>query len=336
MVVFMKNDALEEEVEAVIKKLNAFGFDVHRSSGVSQTVLGAIGVSPGFDHRIFQGLNGVADVQRVTEPYKLASRAGRDASSVIDVDGIKIGGPSITVIAALTNIEDAGQIKQIASQLKSASVSFIRGTVLKPRTSFYDYHGVEEDHLKVMHEAVNASGLKLMLEVSTTELLNKISEYASILLVGARNMQNFGLLQALGELNMPVLLERGFAATVEEWIMSAEYIMRAGNNQVILCERGIRTFEVATRYTLDISAVSVAKAKSHLPVFVDPSQGVGHRDYICPMACAAVAAGADGLIIDLDNEPSNYSQSGSQALNLGQFTDLIDQIRKIALAVGQT
>jgi len=331
----MKNNASEEEVEAVIKKLNTFGFDVHRSSGVSQTVLGAIGVSPGFDHRIFSGLSGVADVQRVTEPYKLASRAGRSASSIIDVDEIKIGGPAVTMTAALTSIESEEHLVQIAPKLNSASVSLIRGTIVKPQTSFYDYHDVEESHLELMHQAVDAYGLKLILEVSTTELLEKIADFASVLLIGSRNMQNFGLLQALGGINRPVVLERGLAATVEEWIMSAEYIMRSGNNEVILCERGIRTFENATRYTLDLSAVSVAKAKSHLPVFVDPSQGLGIRDYIRPMACAAVAAGADGIIVDIHNELPNTTRTNSQALNVDEFSDLIDQLRQIAQTIGR-
>lgn len=336
MVVFMKNNASEEEVEAVIKKLNAFGFDVHRSSGVSQTVLGAIGVSPGFDHRIFRGLSGVADVQRVTEPYKLASRVGRDTSTVVDVDGVKMGGTAITVIASITSLESILQLKQIEPKLRSSGVSLIQGTVLKPRTSFYDYHGVEEEHLMLMHQIVDECGFKLMLEVSTSDLAEKTANYASMLLVGARNMQNFGLLQVLGEINKPVLLERGFAATVEEWIMSAEYLMRAGNTNIILCERGIRTFEVATRYTLDLSAVSIAKSKSHLPVFVNPSQGVRLRDHVRPMASAAIAAGADGVVIHLQNESMNVTKSVSEALNLDQFTGLIEEVKQIGQIIGRT
>jgi len=335
MVVIMKNNASEIEIEAVIKSLNAFGFDVHRSSGVSQTVLGAIGVQPGFDHRIIRGLGGVADVQRVTEPYKLASRVGRDASSVIDIEGVQIGGAGITVTAGLHGTGSQERIETAAAKVASSGASLLRGNALKPRTSFYEHQGLGKDELELMYQVADQYGLKLVMEVNMTESVNVIAKYANILLVEARNMQNFELLRTVGEANRPVLLERGLAATVEEWIMAAEYIMRSGNTGVILCERGIRTFEPATRCTLDLSAVSVAKTKSHLPVFVDPSQGTGVRDHVIPLACAAIAAGADGVIVDVCHDSRNASEQGVQTLSFDQFNDLITRIQRIAEAVGR-
>ncbi len=335
MVVIMKKKASEEDIEAVITNLNAFGFDVHRSSGINQTVLGAIGVRPGFDHRIIRGLSGVADVQRVTEPYKLASRVGREASSIIDVDGLHIGGYAITVMAGLRSIESEERIEEAATQISTSGASLFRGSTLKPRTSFYEYQGLESGGFKVMRQAADECGLKLVMEVNSTGQVETISEYASMLVVQAHNMQNFELLRVLGESNRPILLERGLAATVQEWLMAAEYIMRSGNTGVILCERGIRTFESATRYTLDLSAVAVAKVKSHLPVFVDPCQGTGMRDYVTSLACAAVAAGADGIAVDVHHDPPRASSNGRQAFNFDQFADLIVQVRKVANAVGR-
>lgn len=335
MVVIMKKKASEEDIEAVITNLNAFGFDVHRSSGINQTVLGAIGVRPGFDHRIIRGLSGVADVQRVTEPYKLASRVGREAPSIIDVDGLHIGGHAITVMAGLRSTESEERIKEAATQISTSGASLFRGSILKPRTSFYEYQGLESGGFKVMRQAADECGLKLVMEVSSMGQVETISEYASMLLVQAHNMQNLELLRVLGESNKPILLERGLAATVQEWLMAAEYIMRSGNTGVILCERGIRTFESATRYTVDLSAVVVAKVKSHLPVFVDPCQGTGMRDYVTSLACAAVAAGADGIAVDVHHDPPRASSNGLQAFNFDQFADLIVQVRKVANAVGR-
>jgi len=336
MVVIMKRDASQEEIEAVIANLSAFGFNIHRSSGVNQTVLGAIGVKPGFDHRIIRGLKGVADVKRVTEAYKLASRAGRNASTIVDVGGLRIGGRSITVMAGPCSVESEEQIKATTAHVASQGASLFRGNILKPRTSFYEFYGVEEGRLELIREAADKGDLKVAVEVTDVACLDMMSEYADILQVGARNMQNFELLRALGSSNKPLLLERGLSATIEEWLMSAEYVMRCGNTQIILCERGIRTFESATRYTLDLSAVSVVKAKSHLPVFVDPCRSTGMRNYIIPLACAAVAAGADGVMVDVHHDPANASGAGLSALNFDQFADLIVQIRDVGKAVGRS
>ncbi len=336
MVVIMKKKASEEDIEAVITNLNAFGFDVHRSSGIHQTVLGAIGVRPGFDHRIIRGLSGVADVQRVTEPYKLASRVGRESSSIMDVDGLPIGGDAITMMASLWSTESKSRLVEAVAKTASSGASLFRGSTVKPKTSFYEYRGPGSGKFEVMRRAADKYGSKLVMEVRSREQVEVISEYANILLVQAHNMQNLELLRMLGESNKPILLERGFASTVQEWIMAAEYIMRSGNTRVILCERGIRTFESATRYTLDLSAVAVAKAKSHLPVFVDPCQGTGMRDYVIPLACAAVAAGADGIAVDIHHDPPRASSHGFQALNFDQFSDLITQLCKVADAVGRS
>ena len=335
MVVIMKKNASEKEVEAVITNLNAFGFDVHRSSGISQVVLGAIGVRPGFDHRIIRGLAGVADVQRVTEPYKLASRAGRSGSSMIDVDGVKIGGRGITIMVGLRSIESEDHMREAAKRISLSSASLLQGNSLQPCASFYEYHGLKKNSLNQMRQIASECQLKLVMEVNHTKLVQPVSEYANILLVGARNMQNFEMLRELGGVDKPVLLERSFAATIEEWLMSAEYIMRCGNRQVILCERGIRTFEPATRYTLDLSAVSVVKTKSHLPVFVDPCQGTGVQDYVIPLARGAIAIGADGVIIDVHHDPSNASVRGAQSIDFDSFADLMVQVRNVANAVGR-
>lgn len=336
MVVIMKRDASQEEIEAVIANLSAFGFNIHRSSGVNQTVLGAIGVKPGFDHRIIRGLKGVADVKRVTEAYKLASRAGRDASTIVDVGGLQIGGRSITVMVGPCSVESEEQIKATTAHVASHGASLFRGNILKPRTSFYEFYGVEEGRLELIRPAADDGDLKVAIEITDVTRLDMMSEYADILQVGARNMQNFELLRALGTSSKPVLLERGLSATVEEWLMSAEYIMRCGNTQIILCERGIRTFESATRYTLDLSAVSVVKAKSHLPVFVDPCRSTGMRNNIIPLARAAVAVGADGIMVDVHHDPANASGAGLSALNFDQFAELIIQVRDVAEAVGRS
>ncbi len=335
MVVIMKKKASEEDIEAVITNLNAFGFDVHRSSGINQTVLGAIGVRPGFNHRIIRGLSGVADVQRVTEPYKLASRVGRETSSVVGVGNLEIGGSAITVMAGLRSIERETRVSEAATRIAASGASLFRGSTLKPRTSFYEFQGVEQEGFRMMRRAADESALKLVMEVSSMAQVEPVSEHADVLLVQAHNMQNFELLRGLGQSKKPILLERGLAATVQEWLMAAEHIMRSGNENVILCERGIRTFESATRYTLDLSAVSVAKIKSHLPIFVDPCQGTGMRDYVISLACAAVAAGADGIAIDVHHDPPSASSNGLQALNFDQFAELIVQVRKVADAVGR-
>lgn len=335
MVIVIEKGASEEQVEQVIDHLNRYGFDVHRSSGKQQTILGAIGVKPDFDHRHIALLDGVADVYRVTEPYKFASRAWKKADTVIDVQGVAIGGTALTVMAGPCAVESEAQIFAAAEGVARAGATFLRGGAFKPRSSPYSFQGLGEEGLRLLRAAADAHGLRVITEVMETEHIDVVGRYADVLQIGARNMQNFALLKAIGASQKPVMLKRGLSATIEEWLMSAEYLMAAGNHAVILCERGIRTFETITRNTLDLSAVPVVKARSHLPVLVDPSHGTGLRNMVTPMARAAVAAGADGLMVEIHPNPPEALSDGPQSLYIEQFLALMNQVRAIAPVVGR-
>ena len=335
MVVVMKPDATEAQIEAVIGRLNDYGFDVHRSSGVNQTVLGAIGVQPDFDVRHIKVLEGVADVYRVTEPYKFASRSWRAEDTIIEVNGVQIGGDEVVVMAGPCSVENEEQIHEVAAHVAAHGATFLRGGAFKPRSSPYSFQGLGERGLKLLREAADQQGLSVITEVMDVSQVPLIYEYTDIFQVGARNMQNFTLLRELGKVDKPIFLKRGLSATIQEWLMSAEYIMAGGNSQVILCERGIRTFETTTRNTLDLSAVPVVQARSHLPVFVDPSHGTGLRNKVLPMARAAVAAGADGIMVEVHPNPPSALSDGPQSLFFEQFTELMRQIRQIARTIGR-
>ncbi len=336
MVVVMEVGAPEARIEAVIAELNEFGFDVHRSSGVNQTVLGAIGVKQGFDTRRIEVLDGVAAVYRVTEPYKFASRAWRKKDTEIDINGVTVGGSDIVVIAGPCSVESEDQIMESARLVAAAGAAFLRGGAFKPRSSPYSFQGLGEDGLKMMRAAADTHGLRVVTEVMETALIDLVQKYADVVQVGARNMQNFALLKELGKVERPVFLKRGLSATIEEWLMSAEYIISHGNPDVILCERGIRTFETSTRNTLDLSAVPVVKSKSHLPVFVDPSHGTGLRNKVIPMARAAVAVGADGLMVEVHPDPQAALSDGPQSLFPEQFAHLMEEIQAIARVIGRS
>ena len=336
MVVVMEKRATEKQIEHVIKVLNQFGFDVHRSTGVSQTVLGAIGVKPEFDIRQIQVLPGVAEVYRITEPFKLASRAFQREDSIIDFGRVKVGGKSVVVMAGPCSVESREQIFTIAKHVKGHGASFLRGGAFKPRTSPYTFQGMGEEGLKLLREAADKYELLVVTEVMDASQIPLVEEYADALQVGARNMQNFAFLKELGKSRKPVLLKRGMAATIEEWLMSAEYILSGGNRKVILCERGIRTFETATRNTMDISSIPVVHKRSHLPVIADPSHGTGIRDKVIPMARAAVAAGADGIMVEVHHDPDRAFSDGAQSLYPKQFTQLMKEVRLIAKAIGRT
>ncbi len=336
MVVVMEPGAEEAQIENVISRLNEFGFDVHRSSGVNQIVLGAIGVQPEFDTRLIRVLDGVASVYRVTEPYKFASRSWRKENSIVEVGELRLGGDEVVVMAGPCSVESEEQIHASAAAVAAAGARILRGGAFKPRTSPYAFQGLGEDALRMMREAADAQGLKVVTEVMEIGQIDMIAEKADILQVGARNMQNFPLLKELGRAGLPVFLKRGPSATIDEWLMSAEYVMASGNPHVILCERGIRTFETYTRNTLDLSAVPVLKKKSHLPVFVDPSHGTGIRGKVTPMARAAVAAGADGLMIETHPDPDHALSDGPQSLYFSQFEELMRQIELIATAIGRS
>lgn len=336
MVVVMQQGAEESQIQAVIQRLNDFGFDVHRSSGVNQTVLGAIGVKPDFDIRHIKVVDGVADVYRVTEPYKFASRSWKSENTIIDVNGIPVGGDEIVVMAGPCSVESEDQMEACAALCAAQGAAFLRGGAFKPRSSPYSFQGMGEEGLKIMQKAAQRHGLNTITEVMETAQIDLIYPYTDVFQVGARNMQNFSLLKDLGKTDKPVFLKRGLSATIEEWLMSAEYIMSNGNPHVILCERGIRTFENYTRNTLDLSAVPVVKNKSHLPIFVDPSHGTGIRTKVTPMARAAVAAGADGLMVEFHPDPATAMSDGPQSLFFDQFIELMRQVRLIARAIDRS
>jgi 3-deoxy-7-phosphoheptulonate synthase len=336
MIVVMDPHAPDAQVEAVVERLAAYGFDVHRSSGAHQVVLGAIGVQPEFDIRHIKVLEGVADVYRVTSPYKFASRDWRPEGGALSVGGIGLGGSEVVVVAGPCAVESEEQLEATAAAVAAQGATFLRGGAFKPRSSPYSFQGLGEEGLRLLREAGDRHGLAVVTEVMRPDQVGLVASYADVLQIGARNMQNFDLLREVGQARRAVLLKRGLAATVEEWLMSAEYVMASGNPDVILCERGIRTFETATRNTLDLSAVPVVQKRSHLPVFVDPSHGVGIRDKVLPLARAAVAVGADGLMIEVHPDPPSALSDGPQSLYFEQFADLMVQVRRVAEAVGRS
>ena len=335
MVVVMESGSAEGEIQSVIERLNHFGFDVHRSSGEQQIVLGAIGVKPEFDARHISVLPGVSAVHRVTEPYKFASRAWRTENSVVTAGKHAVGGDSLAVMAGPCAVESEEQIHACAEFVAAQGATFLRGGAFKPRSSPYSFQGMGKEGLVLLRQAADAHGLSVVTEVMEPDQIDLIVAHADLLQVGARNMQNFSLLRELGKTRTPILLKRGMSATIKEWLMSAEYIMAEGNPDVILCERGIRTFEDYTRNTLDLSAVPVVKSKSHLPIIVDPSHGTGIRNKVTPMARAAVAAGADGLMIEVHPDPDSAVSDGPQSLYFAQFATLMEQVRAIRAVVGR-
>ncbi|MGH9773946.1 MAG: 3-deoxy-7-phosphoheptulonate synthase [Candidatus Acidiferrales bacterium] len=336
MVVIMQQGASEARIERVIERLVSMGFDVHRSTGESHTILGAVGVHPEFDPRDVELLDGVREVVRITQPYKLASRAFRPDGTVVEIGkGVRVGATDVVVMAGPCAVESAEQIEEIAQCVARAGAKLLRGGAFKPRSSPYSFQGMGEDGLKLLRQAADRNGLFVVSEVMDASQVGMFLKYADLLQVGARNMQNYHLLRALGEVRKPVLLKRGLSATIEELLLSAEYIMSGGNYNVILCERGIRTFETYTRNTLDIAAIPVIQKLSHLPIVADPSHGTGRRDKVSPMARAAVAAGADGLLIEVHGDPDHALSDGAQSLYPDQFAQLMGELRIIAPAVGR-
>src|SRR6187397_571906 len=336
MVVVMQERASEDQIEKVVAHLVELGMDVHRSTGVSRTVLGAVGDDRQIDPRLIEMLDGVTEVLRVTEPYKLASRAFKPEGTVVTIGDVRIGGDEVIVMAGPCSAETEDQVNTTAAAVKRAGAKIFRGGAFKPRSSPYSFQGLGEEGLQLLREASNAENLQLVSEVMDASQIDVINKYCDIFQVGARNMQNFTLLRELGHVRKPVLLKRGISATIEEWLLSAEYVLAGGNNEVILCERGIRTFETATRNTFDISAIPVIKKLSHLPIVADPSHGAGRRDMVAQLARAAVAAGADGLIIEVHNDPDHALSDGAQSMFPGQFDRLMAELRIIAPAIGRS
>ncbi len=336
MFVVMQEGATNEQIQAVIDRMVALNFTVHRSTGVALTVLGGVGPEDAADPREFEILDGVKEAHRVASQYKLASRSFRPGGTVIRIGDVEIGGPQVVAMAGPCSVESEDQIERSAALVSKAGAKVIRGGAFKPRSSPYSFQGLGVDGLKLLRAAADRNSLLVVSEVMDQTQIPDMLPYLDIFQVGARNMQNFNLLKELSKIRKPVLLKRGIAATIEELLFSAEYIMSGGNYDVILCERGIRTFETYTRNTMDISAIPVVKKLSHLPIIGDPSHGTGSRDQVLPMARAAVAAGADGLIVEVHHDPDHALSDGAQSLRPEQFSELMQQLRIIATAVGRT
>ena len=335
MIVVMRHNANNEQIESVTQKLKELGFDVHSDAGVHHTILGVIGDTRNLDPRELELEDGVQEVHRVTEPYKLTSRFFHPNDTIVKIRDVSIGGDQLTVMAGPCSIEGEEQIHQIAKIIKQAGANILRGGAYKPRTSPYAFQGLGEEGLKFMRNAADENNLITVSEVMEVAVVDLMCKYVDILQVGTRNMQNFPLLKEVGKSKKPVLLKRGMSATIEEWLMAAEYIIAAGNGNIILCERGIRTFETYTRNTLDISSIPVVHKKSHLPIIADPSHGIGIRDKVAPMARAAIAAGADGLMIEVHNHPEKALSDGAQSLLPQQFESLMEEIKVIAWVIGK-
>jgi 3-deoxy-7-phosphoheptulonate synthase len=331
----MQKHTADENIERVTAELVRRGFDVHRSTGSDQTILGVVGRVDTIDTREFELFEGVQEVVRVSEPYKLSSRTFKREKSVIDVRGIKIGGDQVVVMAGPCTIESEEQVFETARRVARAGARVLRGGAYKPRSSPYAFQGMGVPGLKILRAAADELNMATISEVMEISQIEGMLPYVDILQVGARNMQNFNLLSALGQIRKPILLKRGMSATIQEWLLAAEYIMSGGNYDVILCERGIRTFETYTRNTLDISAIPVIEKLSHLPIVADPSHAVGRRDKVMPLARAIVAAGADGLLIEVHHDPEKAVCDGPQSLYPDQFARLMDELRIIVPAVGK-
>jgi 3-deoxy-7-phosphoheptulonate synthase len=335
MVVVMEERATEAQIEKVVASLVDAGMDVHRSTGVNRTVLGVVGahkVDPG----LIEVMDGVHEVLRITEPYKLASRTFKPEGTVVVIDDVRIGGDEVIIMAGPCSAENEEQVFTTAAAVKKAGAKVFRGGAFKPRSSPYSFQGLGEEGLRMLRGASDQHNMKLVSEVMDVSQIELVGRYADIYQVGARNMQNFTLLRELGRTRKPILLKRGIAATIEEWLLSAEYILAGGNNDVILCERGIRTFESYTRNTLDISAIPVIKKLSHLPIITDPSHATGKRNKVAPMARASVAAGADGIIVEVHCNPDKALSDGAQSMFPAQFDRVMAELRIIAPAIGRS
>ena len=336
MMIIMKANATPQQVEAVIASVKSAGLNVHLSQGVEATIIGAIGETHNIPMERFESLDGVDLVQRITQPYKLASRQFHPEDSVISMNGFSVGGNEIAIMAGPCSVESRSQIIETAIAVKEAGASALRGGVFKPRTSPYSFQGLGEEGLELLAEAREKTGLPIVVEIMSQVQLDVMVKYVDVLQVGARNMQNFNLLRAIGESRTAVLLKRGLSATVEELLMSAEYILAGGNTRVMLCERGIRTFETSTRNTTDINAIPVLKNLTHLPVILDPSHSTGLANYVVAISRAGIAAGADGLIVEVHPDPAKAVSDGKQSLKPEAFAAMVKQVGQIAQIMGRS
>ena len=334
MIIVLKSGASDAQVADVERRIAGMGYRPHTIRGQLRTVIGAIGDDRGKERlRALESLETVESVTPILQPFKLASREVHHGNSVVEVGGVAIGGTKIVVMAGPCSVESREQVLEVAAKVKAAGAAVLRGGAFKPRTSPYAFQGLEEEGLKLLAEAKRETGLPVITEVMEPDKVDVVAETADILQIGARNVQNFSLLRKVGAVGKPVLLKRGMSTSIQEWLLSAEYVLSGGNRNVILCERGIRTFETSTRFTLDLNAVPVLKKLTHLPVVVDPSHGTGHWEYVEAMAMAGVAAGADGLIIEVHPRPEEALSDGPQSLKPEKFAALMGRIRKIARAM---
>jgi 3-deoxy-7-phosphoheptulonate synthase len=335
MMIIMHPGAPREQIKGVIAEIEKQKLSAHLIEGVEQTIIGAVGDGHYVPKEIFEALPGVMSVQRISQPYKLASRQFHEHDSVFPLDGFTIGGEEIAVIAGPCSVESRTQLLEIAQAVREAGANALRGGVFKPRTSPYVFQGLGEEGLEYLAEARELTGMPVVVEVMAVSQVELMSKYVDVFQIGARNMQNYNLLRAVGETRTPILLKRGLSATIEELLMASEYILSGGNTQVMLCERGIRTFETATRNTTDINAIPVLKELTHLPVILDPSHSTGHSAYVTAVAKAAVAAGADGIIVEVHQDPAHALSDGKQSLTPESFASLVKQVRAVAEAVGR-
>jgi 3-deoxy-7-phosphoheptulonate synthase len=335
MLILMKSDATVSEISRVIKSIENLGLKPHPTRGSDRTIIGVVEAGGGADLSFLEKAEGVEEVIPINKAYKMVSREFKPEGTVVKVNGVAIGGDNFVVMAGPCAVESQEQVTATARAVRDCGASILRGGAFKPRTSPYSFQGLGEEGLKILRAAKMETGLPIVTEVISPDLVPLVSEYADILQIGARNMQNYALLEAAGGLRKPVLLKRGMMSTIEELLMAAEYILSKGNSQVILCERGIRTFEKATRNTLDISAVPVIKRNSHLPIIVDPSHAAGYVDIIPSLALAAVAVGADGIIVEVHPSPKTALCDGTQSLSFEQFDTMMDNIRAVSIAVGR-
>jgi 3-deoxy-7-phosphoheptulonate synthase len=340
VIIILKHGATDEDIAAVSEKLQEHGYQPNITRGVEDTIIAAIG-TPNLSEKELvapqlQALNSVEKVLFVTKPYKLVSRERRPEGSVLNVGGVEIGGKKIAMMAGPCSVENRDQLLSIARSVREKGSDILRGGAYKPRTSPYDFQGLGVEGLEYLAEARKETGMPIITEVMTPGLVETVCEYADILQIGARNMQNYDLLRECGRARTPVMLKRGLSSTIEEWLKAAEYLLAGGNMDVMFCERGIRTFEPSTRFTLDLSAVPAIKKASHLPIIIDPSQGTGRRDMVAAMSKAAIACGADGLIIEVHPHPEDAMSDGQQTLDIAQFGQLMDELRPIAEAVGRS
>jgi 3-deoxy-7-phosphoheptulonate synthase len=335
MLIIMKTNATPQQIENVINQVKEAGLAAHLSQGVETTLIGAIGETHDIATEQFEVLDGVEAVKRITQPFKLASRQFHPENSIFPIDGFQVGGNEIVVIAGPCAVESRSQILETAHAVREAGANALRGGVFKPRTSPYAFQGLGEEGLELLAEAREQTGMPIVVEIMSQMQLEMMLKYVDVFQVGARNMQNFNLLRALGETRKTILLKRGLSATIEELLMSAEYLLAGGNKQVILCERGIRTFETATRNTTDINAIPVLKQLTHLPIILDPSHATGHADYVAAIARAGIAAGADGLIVEVHPDPAKAVSDGKQSLKPEKFAEMVKQIKAIAEVMGR-